>query len=156
MLWSSAKPCYLPSLLFSLWSEIHIFSKKHAALLPFKSNSNTLNFCLKVSRNQKEFLVFSILPKNERKMGKNHPKSSQDIVFCFFERIENSENCFQDLLTFRCYCLSFHFQPHKFGTKCGNSCHSGFTTASKFSHHFSSVIIYNTAMDSSAICHLLC
>ena len=47
---------------------------------------------LKVIKSQKQFLDFSILPKNERKTWKHYPKSSQDNFFlCFvwvFWRIE--------------------------------------------------------------------
>ena len=56
---------------------------------------------LKVSKFRKQFLVFLSFPKNERKMERNNHKNSQNDFFClFFGRIENSKNCFRDLLTF--------------------------------------------------------
>ena len=63
------------------------------------------NAGLKVNKSQKQFLDWSILPKNKGKTWNNYPKSSQDIVFlCFVRflgRIENSNFFFWDLLTFR-------------------------------------------------------
>ena len=54
---------------------------------------------LMVNKSRKQFLEFSILPKNERKTWKNYPKSSQDIFFSsfvrFFGRIENCNIFFE-------------------------------------------------------------
>ena len=66
---------------------------------------------LKVSKSQKQLFEFSILPKNVRKWKKKkYPESSQDFfrfVFrSFFGRIENSKNCFRDLLTFKGQLIS--------------------------------------------------
>ena len=65
---------------------------------------NFSNFIfLKVSKSRKQFLEFLSLPKNERKTKKKYPKSSRDNFFCFrsfFGRIEETINCFRDLLTF--------------------------------------------------------
>ena len=59
---------------------------------------------LKVSKSRKQFLELLILPKNERKTTKIILRTLE-IFFphfrSFFGRIENSKNCFQDLLTFR-------------------------------------------------------
>ena len=49
---------------------------------------------LKVSKSRKQFLVFSIFPKTERKIRKNQLESSQDIFFSFFVRIETTKNYF--------------------------------------------------------------
>ena len=46
----------------------------------FNASKNVFLF-LKVSKSRKQFLVFSILPKNEQKTKKYYPESSQDIVF---------------------------------------------------------------------------
>ena len=104
MLWSSA--------IYHLYclhcGQKFIFFTKHilpfCLLNQFKSNSNTWNFCLKVaSKSQKQFLVVSILPNSKEKRGK---KSSQDNVF-WVSFVENSKNCFQDLLTLIYYFLAF-------------------------------------------------
>ena len=61
---------------------------------------------LKVSKSRKQFLEFSILPKNERKMEENILRAYRIIFFIlglFFERIVNSKSCFRDLLTFSTY-----------------------------------------------------
>ena len=48
---------------------------------------------------RKTKLVFSILPKN--KQNSLCTEDAQDIEFCsFFGRIEDTKNCFRDLLTF--------------------------------------------------------
>ena len=59
---------------------------------------------LKVSKSRK---IFGILNSSKKRMKheKNYPESSKDSFFkCFvrfFGRIDNSKNCFWDLLTFR-------------------------------------------------------
>ena len=52
---------------------------------------------LKVSKSQKQFMVSSILPKNEHWDNFMNWKLSQ---CSFFGRIEDTINCFRDLLTF--------------------------------------------------------
>ena len=69
-----------------------------------KKNILDATCLLKISKSRKQFLEFSILPKNERKGGKNILRVLR-IIFVvfrsFFGRIKNSKNCFRDLLTFK-------------------------------------------------------
>ena len=60
-------------------------------------------FSLEVSKSKKKELEFSILPKNNPNTRKNYPWSSCNffhVFHSFVGRIENSKNCFLDLLTF--------------------------------------------------------
>ena len=62
---------------------------------------------LKVSKSWKQFLVFSILPKNERKTEKKYPEGSEDIYIffiCYFGRLENCKDCFEI-----CWPLALNF-----------------------------------------------
>ena len=54
-------------------------------------------FDLKVRQSRKQIMVSSILPKNERWDNFQYIKLSQR---SFFGRIEDTINCFRDLLTF--------------------------------------------------------
>ena len=70
---------------------------------------------IKVSKSQKQLMVSSILPKNERKKFDFTSMIPQVELFSFvFGRIEETINCFRDLLTFSCW------------TKFGNSDHCAF------------------------------
>jgi hypothetical protein len=47
-----------------------------------------LESLLKVSKSQKHYLEFSILPKNKQRMEKKYPVSSQNIYFFFIHFLE--------------------------------------------------------------------
>jgi hypothetical protein len=63
---------------------------------------------LKVSKSRKQFMVTSILPKNERK-SLSWASSLLSFV-CFFGRIEETISCFRDLLTFKFQINTTNFQ----------------------------------------------
>ena len=71
---------------------------------------------LKISKSWKQFMLSSILPKNEKKRENKYFESSQDnfhVFYLFFGRIENSKNCFQDLATFiRCQQNNLLFESN--------------------------------------------
>ena len=67
-------PVYVTYALFFWGTTLSKFAKKN----PLPSCYQ----CIKVSKSQNQYLVFLILPRNEKKR-KNHPKSSQDVFFCF-------------------------------------------------------------------------
>ena len=50
---------------------------------------------LKVSKSRKQFLKFSILPKNERKTEKIYLETSQDIFFRFLEELRIPKIAFE-------------------------------------------------------------
>ena len=63
--------------------------------------SNPICAYLKVSKSRKQFMVFSILPKNERNSLSWASFLLRIVIFAhFFWRIQETINCFRDLLTF--------------------------------------------------------
>ena len=75
------------SKVYSLWSLLWIFHSRIFERHP-----------LKVRQSPKQIMASSILPKNERWDNFQYIKLSQR---SFFGRIEDTINCFRDLLTFR-------------------------------------------------------
>ena len=74
---------------------------------------------LKVSKSRKQFKVSSILPKNEQKQFYLRYHSSKVQFFCSFcGRIEETIDCFRDLLTFsgikqNCFHNNFKHKTRK-------------------------------------------
>ena len=85
-------------LIWTFWKNAHNLCESVCKLLSARAYGQCL---LKVSKSRKQFMVSSILPKNE----KNRPNSTtipQVDFFCsFFGRNEGTLNCFRDLLTFK-------------------------------------------------------
>ena len=72
------------------------FLEKHSSFSCRCAFTRYLSEQLKVSKSRKQFMVSRILPKNEQ------TEQSQDSNFqSFFGRIQETINCFRDLLTFR-------------------------------------------------------
>ena len=105
---------------------------------------------LKVSKSRKQFLVFSI-PLKKMKNGEKNILRALKIFFfvfrSFFGRIENSKNCFRDLLTFSYKLFLKNAPSDNISPNCDASCRKT-ELATQVQFIFSSFEVFHVALKS--------